>query len=206
MAVRCALLVIGPKDDPNPDEAADAVRACLGEAVAGLFFVEERRTASDRHLIEEIVRRWCDEEEMDLVLTVGATFPAPGHSGDEIAPEAVASVIERGMPSLPEAMRAYAAEEEPLALLDRSVAGIRARTLVLNLPGETILARLFAEAIGDLIGPIVDRLQPAPNGALLAPAEPAAQTEDLPRPKATGLNAAEFAAFLAARQGRETEE
>lgn len=198
MAVRCALVIIGPKEDSHPEEAADAVRACLHDAVSGLFFVEERRTASDRHLIEEIVRRWCDEEEMDLVLTVGATFPAPGHSADEIAPEAVAAVIERGMPSLPEAMRAYAAMEEPLALLDRSVAGIRARTLILNLPGETILARLFAEAIGDLIGPIVARLQPDAEEIPLA--------ESAPGPKVSGLNADEFAAFLAARRAQEARE
>lgn len=206
MAVRCALLIIGPKGDAEPDEAADAVRTCLREAVAALFFVEERRTASDRHLIEEIVRRWCDEEEIDLVLTVGATFPAPGHSGDEIAPEAVASVIERGMPSLPEAMRAYAVVEEPLALLDRSVAGIRARTLILNLPGETILARLFVEAIGDLIGPIVARLHPGlgPATPKLAPSDVPA--ENTPGPKSGGLDPDEFAAFLAARRAQEVGE
>ena len=81
MAIRCALLTISTKGDPVADETVDSIRILLGQLVADLVFVDERQTASDRHLIEDVLRRWSDEEDMDLILTIGGTFPAPGHSG-----------------------------------------------------------------------------------------------------------------------------
>jgi len=203
MPIRCALLTVSTHTEPVSDEAADAVRGHLKSAVPQILFVEERRTASDRHLIEEILRRWCDEEDMDLVLTIGGAFPAPGHSGEQITPEATMAVLDRTMPSLPETMRAYAVEETPDALLDRGVAGIRARTLIVNLPGPERLAQMFVEAISDLIEPIVARLQPEPTQPITRSAvmdEPAAGAAD--QSQSPGLDADEFASFLAARQRR----
>ncbi|MEI2422153.1 hypothetical protein V6O07_17875, partial [Arthrospira platensis SPKY2] len=107
----------------------------LREELPALVLLQEAAPAPQRYVIEERLRIWADEEELDLILTVGGTFPAPGPSGLEIAPEATRSVLEREMPSLPETMRASALDEFPLALLDRGVAGIRGRTLLLNLPG-----------------------------------------------------------------------
>lgn len=209
MTIRSAFLIVATDAetvlDGTVDGAVEGVRSIFRQAVPGLFFVEERRVASERYLIEDILRRWCDEEDMDFVLTIGGTFPAPGHSGEEITPDATAAVLERAMPSLPEAMRAYAVEEAPEALLDRSVAGIRTRTLIINLPGPESLARMFAEAIADMIGPIVARLQPReqpgsqPGVASLLPDETVSSSSE--KPKGTGLNADEFAAFLAARRG-----
>lgn len=205
MIIRSALLVVSTQAEPVLDESIDSVRAIFRDTVPGLFFVEERRVTSERYLIEDVLRRWCDEEDMDFVLTIGGTFPAPGHSGEQITPEATAAVLERTMPSLPEAMRAYAVEEAPDALLDRSVAGIRTRTLILNLPGPGLLARLFAEAITDLIGPIVARLQPSEQASsrLEGVSTLADESVSSPpaKPKGTGLNADEFASFLAARRG-----
>ncbi|MBI3957304.1 MAG: hypothetical protein HY328_00745 [Chloroflexi bacterium] len=199
MTIRCAVLVVATDAEPVSDEMVDGVRSLLGQNVPALFFVEERRVASERHLIGEILRRWCDEEDMDFVLTIGGTFPAPGHSGEQITPEATAAVLERAMPSLPEAMRAYAATEEAEALLDRGVAGIRTRTLIVNLPAAERLALLFAEAIGDLIEPIVVRLQAVPEAVDSAPYK--AQRSPAER---GGLDADEFAAFLAARRGEDS--
>lgn len=196
VTIRSALLIVATDAEPLLAEGIDGVRSIFRQAVPGLIFVEERRVASDRYLIEDILRRWCDEDDMDFVLTVGGTFPAPGHSGDEITPEATAVVLERAMPSLPEAMRAYAVEEAPEALLDRGVAGIRTRTLILNLPGAEPLSRIFAEAIADVIGSIVARLQPKEQPAI----QPRVSSTQPEKPKGTGLNADEFAAFLAARR------
>lgn len=200
MTVRAALLIVATDAEPVLDGAIEGVRSIFRQAVPGLFFVEERRVASDRYLIEDILRRWCDEEDMDFVLTIGGTFPAPGHSGQEIIPEATAAVLERAMPSLPEAMRAYAVEEAPEALLDRGVAGIRTRTLLLNLPGPEPLPRMFAEAIADVIGPIVARLQPKEQQTIQPGSQASASSAQSEKPKGTGLNAGEFAAFLAARR------
>jgi len=197
VTIRCALLIVATDAEPVLEGAIDGVRSIFRQTVQGLFFLEERRVTSDRYLIEDILRCWCDEDDIDFILTIGGTFPAPGHSGEQITPEATGTVLERAMPSLPEAMRAYAVEEEPEALLDRGVAGIRARTLIINLPGPEPLARMFAEAIADLIAPIVARLQPTivafPSGESVS--------YQLEKSKGTGLDADEFAAFLAARRG-----
>ena len=193
--IRCAILVVVTETEPLSDAVVESVRYLLGQNLPGIYFLEERRVASDRHFIAEILRGWCDEEEISLVLTIGGTFPAPGHSTEQITPEATAEVIERAMPSLPEAMRAYAAEE-PDALLDRGVAGIRTRTLLVNLPGTERLALLFVEAIVDLIEPVLARLQPAPEVASRPPA-----SMQPPPARRGGLDADEFANFLAARLG-----
>ena len=99
------------------------------------------------------LRRWCDEEELDLVLTVGGTMPAPGPSGRQIVPDAAAEVAERSLPGLGEAMRAYAQETTDLALIERSAAVIRGRTLILNLPDGAGPATLFLEAVTGVIAP-----------------------------------------------------
>ncbi|MBX3054563.1 MAG: hypothetical protein KF753_24040 [Caldilineaceae bacterium] len=193
--IRCAVLVVSAKTEPIPEETSVHILALLRQNLPGLMVMEERQTGSDRHLIEEILRGWCDEEEMDLVVTIGGTLPAPGLSGEQITPEATAAVIERMMPSLPEAMRALAGEERVDALLDRSVAGIRARTLLLNLPGAQRLAELFVEAVADGLPLIFARLQLISDETIDPPVPMPPN-----RPK-TGLDADEFAAFLAARKG-----
>lgn len=204
MIIRCALLVVTTDADPVDEEAVAGLRHILGRRLPGLFVVEERQYASDRHLLAEVLRGWCDEGEMDLIFTVGGTFPAPGHSGDQIAPEATRDILEREMPSLPEAMRADAGEEEIEALLDRGVAGIRTRTLIVNLPGQVHLTGLFAEAIVDLIPLILARLRSSEQPQ--QPDEPAVRSQSPLKSSASGLDPEEFAAFLAARRQKEKPE
>ena len=130
MVVRTGILCI-----PDYDEAAAAaVRRLLTGVVPGALVVLEQRTLGQRNLIAEVLRRWSDEEELDLIVTIGATLPAPGPSGRELAPEATLEVAERLLPGLAEAMRAQGQEVSPLALLERGVAVIRGRTAIVNLP------------------------------------------------------------------------
>ena len=74
----------------------------------------------------------CSEEGIALVLTTGGT----GFSPRDITPEATLAVIERATPGIPEAMRAESMRITPRGCLSRSVAGIRKRTLIINLPGS----------------------------------------------------------------------
>jgi molybdopterin biosynthesis enzyme MoaB len=176
-AIRTGILCI---DEAN-DEATRAVQHCLRRSVAGVLIVNEQRAASQRYWIEELLRRWCDEEELDLVLTVGATLPAPGPSGREIIPEATLAVVERLLPGLSEEMRAYAGERSPLAFLDRGVAGIRGRSLIVNLPSGGGPAALFLEAIAALIAPIVAHLQERPDALRLADSLDSPEPDDSER-------------------------
>ena len=92
----------------------------------------------------------ADELKIALVLTTGGT----GFSPRDITPEATMAVIERPTPGIPEAMRAESMRITPKGCLSRSVAGIRGRSLIINLPGskkasqENILAVIDPVAHG----------------------------------------------------------
>jgi len=86
----------------------------------------------ERVLIEATLREWCDEQQLNLVLTTGGTGFAPR----DVTPEATHAVIEREAPGIAEAMRAESIRHTPFGMLSRGVAGIRGRTLIINLPGS----------------------------------------------------------------------
>lgn len=93
----------------------------------------------------------ADEKKAALVLTTGGT----GFSPRDITPEVTLEVIERQTPGLPEAMRAESMKITPKGCLSRSVAGIRKRTLILNLPGSR---KASTENIGAVIDPVMHGL------------------------------------------------
>lgn len=74
----------------------------------------------------------CDSGSVDLVLTTGGT----GFTARDVTPEATRAVIDREAPGVAEAIRAAGARKTPTAWLSRGVAGIRGRTLIVNLPGS----------------------------------------------------------------------
>jgi molybdenum cofactor synthesis domain-containing protein len=86
----------------------------------------------DRNTIEANLIRMADVVGVDLILTTGGT----GFSIRDITPEATLSVIDREAPGIPEAMRLKSLEITPKAMLSRAAAGIRGKTLIINLPGS----------------------------------------------------------------------
>lgn len=75
---------------------------------------------------------WCDGDHADLVITTGGT----GLSSRDVTPEATRAVIERDAPGMAELLRVHGMRSTPRAALARGLAGVRARTLVVNLPGS----------------------------------------------------------------------
>ena len=86
----------------------------------------------DKEMIQAELCKCADELGIALVLTTGGT----GFSPRDITPEAAMAVIERPTPGIPEAMRAESMRITPKGCLSRSAAGIRKRTLIINLPGS----------------------------------------------------------------------
>jgi molybdenum cofactor synthesis domain-containing protein len=109
------------------DESGSLLEELL---VAEGYEVARRVVADERSEIAEAIEELTDEHA--LVLTSGGTGVAPR----DVTPEATASVLERQVPGLAEALRADAATRTPHGLLSRGVAGIRGRSLVVNLPGS----------------------------------------------------------------------
>ena len=108
----------------------------------------------DRSVIEVRLRHWADAERCELVLTTGGTGFAP----TDVTPEATRAVIEREAPGIPEARRAASREHTRNWLLSRSVAGIRGRTLIVNLPGNPASIAQTWKAIADALPHALDLL------------------------------------------------
>jgi len=86
----------------------------------------------DESALRQTLIDWSDSDELDVILTTGSTGFAPR----DIAPEATRVVIQKEAPGLAEVMRAESLKKTKHAMLSRAIAGIRARTLIINLPGS----------------------------------------------------------------------
>jgi molybdenum cofactor synthesis domain-containing protein len=101
----------------------------------------------DRAAIEEFLREAADLNDADIILTAGGTGLGPR----DITPEATAAVIDRVIPGFSEYMRAAGARNFPRAILSRATAGIRGKTIIINLPGSPKGAVESLDAIADLL-------------------------------------------------------
>jgi len=97
----------------------------------------------DRKTISENLVRMSDQLNADLILTTGGT----GFSPRDITPEATMDVVDRLVPGIPEAMRQKSLEITPMGMLSRAAAGIRNRTLIINMPGSPKAVRECMEVI-----------------------------------------------------------
>jgi molybdopterin adenylyltransferase len=97
-----------------------------------------RRVIPDeRHIIELNLTELCDQEGCALVVTTGGTGPAPR----DVTPEATEAVCDKMLPGFGELMRAVSLRSVPTAILSRQTAGVRGKTLVVNLPGKPAAIR-----------------------------------------------------------------
>ncbi len=169
------------------DESGPLISRWVQEHL-GALVVEEQVIPDERYLIEEVLREWADERELDLILTTGGTGFAPR----DVTPEATRAVIEREVPGMAEAMRAEGLKVTPHAMLSRGVAGIRGRTLIINLPGSPKAVRENLEVIRPAL----------PHGLALLREVPGEDRRHEPAPRSGGEPswAGDFQAWLAQRR------
>ena len=200
MLIRTGILTI-----PAYDEATvTALRSLLRSDLPGAMVMIDKGSEGKRYVVEETLRRWSDEEEMDLILTVGGTRPALGPVAGERVPEATVAVAERALPGLAEAMRAAAGSLNRQAWLDRGVTVIRGATLIVNLPAGGEVAAATLAPVLDLVAMALALVQsePLPPAAVQHSARrpgderPAETPEAKGAGRKKGLQADEFAAFL----------
>lgn len=128
----------------RPDTSGPGLREALQAQLAHAFeIVAYEVIPDDQALIEQKLREWSDRQKLNLILTTGGTGVAPR----DVTPDATLAVIEKQVPGMAEAMRAYSLQKTPMAVISRAVAGIRGQTLIINLPGSPKGARESLEAI-----------------------------------------------------------
>lgn len=137
--------VITLSDSGYAGKRADLSGPAIQEMVEerGWTVVQTTLLPDRRKMLERELRRLCDGGLADLILTTGGT----GFSPNDVTPEATMAVVERPTPGIPEAMRYYSLQITPRAMLSRAAAGIRGRTLIVNLPGSPKAVRECLQAI-----------------------------------------------------------
>lgn len=132
MTIRFGILTVS--DRSARGEREDASGPVLARLVEEYAWTVSRRSIlpDNESAIREMLIAWADGGELDVILTTGGT----GFSPRDVTPEATRVVIEREAPGLAEAMRAASLRVTPHAMLSRVVAGIRRKTIIINLPGS----------------------------------------------------------------------
>ena len=132
MSLRFGILTIS--DRSWRGERPDASGPVLVKAVQsqGWEVVYQEILPDELLLLQEKLVNWADSRNIDVILTTGGT----GFSPRDVTPEATLAVVQRTTPGLAEAMRAKSLLVTPHAMLSRATAGVRGRTLIINLPGS----------------------------------------------------------------------
>ncbi len=117
------------------DRSGEAVAEIMEEA--GFEVVFRRALPNDRDVLSTVMLRLIENSLTDLVLTTGGAGCGP----EDCTPEATMDVIEKPIPGIPEAMRAYTMQMTKRAMLNRSAAGISKDVLLVNLPGKVQAVR-----------------------------------------------------------------
>ena len=131
-AIRYCILTASDKGarGERADKSGDIIVQWMEEAKAVL--AERLVLGDERDELANQLRNWADENKADVIFTTGGT----GFTARDITPEATRDVIERHVPGIAEALRAEGLKKTPHAMLSRGIAGIRKKTLIINLPGS----------------------------------------------------------------------
>lgn len=153
--IRAAILTVSDAGSrgERADTSGPAIRAMI-EAAGGTV-AEMAVVPDERDRIAETLRVWSDGGAIDLILTTGGT----GLAARDVTPEATLDVAERMVPGIAEAMRAEGLRHTPKAMLSRSVAVVRGRTLIINLPGSEKGVRESLAAVIGVLPHAVDLLR-----------------------------------------------
>jgi molybdenum cofactor synthesis domain-containing protein len=144
----------GTREDRSGRAIADWINA-RGYQLQSHTVVEDR---SDR--IAAQLAHWADAGDSDVIVTTGGT----GFTERDVTPEATRAVITREAPGLAEALRLQGAASTPYAWLSRGIAGIRGRTLIVNLPGSTKGVLDGLDTLTPLLGHAVQLLRGESTG------------------------------------------
>lgn len=114
------------------DLSGPAIRSYLDSQLEEGWVAVPFIVPDERNIISQTLISLCDEQACSLIVTTGGTGPAPR----DVTPEATAAVLHKPLPGFGELMRSVSQQKVPTAILSRQTAGIRNKTLIINLPGS----------------------------------------------------------------------
>ncbi len=154
MSYKAAVITVSDKGyrGERIDTSGPAICAML--EAEGIEVCYTALVPDEAEMIQAELIKCADELKLPLVLTTGGT----GFSPRDIPPEATLAVVERPTPGIPEAMRAESLKITPRGCLSRSAAGIRGRTLIINLPGSEKAAKENLNAVLSAVAHGLDML------------------------------------------------
>jgi len=138
-----AVLVTSDSASQGKREDQSGKIICRRLEEAGFEVADYRVIADDAEQIKQNLLHYADSLQLDLVITTGGTGLGPR----DLTPEATLETVERLVPGIGEAARSFGQERTPFSMLSRSVAGVRGKTLIVNLPGSTKAVCDFLDAL-----------------------------------------------------------
>ncbi|MEA1961198.1 MAG: MogA/MoaB family molybdenum cofactor biosynthesis protein [Bacillota bacterium] len=154
MTYKIGILVMSDKGSrgEREDRSGKQIQEMLGPEFSVDYY---DMIPDEKQVIIDRLHQLCDEMALDLVLTSGGT----GFSPRDVTPDACLEVIEKPVPGIPEAIRSYGMQKTPKAMLSRGVAGLRGKTLIINLPGSVKGVRESMEVILPILPHGIDTLR-----------------------------------------------
>lgn len=137
------------------DRGGPAIHEYLGEVLTSPWEPVARVVPDELDLIRRTIESLCDVENCSLIITTGGTGPALR----DVTPEATELACAKMMPGFGELMRKASLEKVPTAILSRQAAGIRGRSLVVNLPGQPRAIRECLDAVFPAIPYCIDLIE-----------------------------------------------
>jgi molybdopterin adenylyltransferase len=160
MALRLAILTVSDacSRGERADSSGDLIATWAKER--GYHLAERALVADETGLIVNQLAQWCDSDKADVVLTTGGT----GLTARDVTPEATRAVLEKEAPGIAEALRMSVFPRFPRSALSRGLAGVRGKTLIVNLPGSPGGVRDGLAVLNDLIEHAVELVSGVKTG------------------------------------------
>ena len=125
------------------DVSGNQVMRDIVTAAMDCRVVKYEMIPDEKDIIAKTLAAWSDEGTIDVILTTGGTGLTPR----DVTPEATLSIIDKEVPGIPEAVRVGTLSKTPMAMLSRAVAGVRKKTLIINMPGSPKAVREYLEIL-----------------------------------------------------------
>jgi molybdopterin adenylyltransferase len=157
MSIRIGIVTVSDRASQGvyQDLGGPAIQQCLTEILSCEWEAVPRLIPDEQPTIEQTLRDLCDHDNCCLVVTTGGTGPAKR----DVTPEATEAVCEKLLDGFGEQMRAISLKFVPTAILSRQIAGIRGKSLIVNLPGKPSAIRDCLLAVFPAIPYCIDLIE-----------------------------------------------